>query len=38
MAKYLLIQNFEGGAGCDTPMGDWDPAVGRACGGNRGPL
>jgi hypothetical protein len=26
MAKYLLIQNYEGGAGCDTPMGAWDPA------------
>jgi hypothetical protein len=26
MAKYLLIQNYEGGARCDTPMGAWDPA------------
>jgi hypothetical protein len=26
MAKYLLIQNYEGGAACDTPMGAWDPA------------
>jgi hypothetical protein len=30
MAKYLLVQNYEGGAGCDTPMGDWDPADIRA--------
>ena len=26
MAKYLLIQNYEGGVGCNTPMGAWDPA------------
>jgi hypothetical protein len=26
MAKYLLIQNYEGGVGCSTPMGAWDPA------------
>ena len=26
MAKYLLIQHYEGGLGCDTPMGAWDPA------------
>ena len=30
MAKYLLIMNYEGGAGCDTPMGEWDPANIRA--------
>ncbi|HEU4350050.1 MAG TPA: hypothetical protein VFR35_19910 [Actinoplanes sp.] len=30
MAKYLLIQHYEGGAGGDTPMGDWDPADVRA--------
>ena len=30
MAKYLLVQNYEGGASCDTPMGDWDPADIRA--------
>ena len=30
MAKYLLIQHYEGGAGCDTPMGAWDPADIRA--------
>jgi len=30
MAKYLLIQNYEGGAGCDVPMGAWDPADVRA--------
>ena len=25
MAKYLLIQKYEGG-NCDVPMGDWNPA------------
>lgn len=30
MAKYLLIQNYEGGRGCTTPMGEWDPADIRA--------
>jgi hypothetical protein len=25
MAKYLLIQKYEGG-NCDVPMGAWDPA------------
>ncbi|MFG1603332.1 YciI family protein [Actinoplanes sp. NPDC049265] len=30
MPKYLLIQNYEGGRGCDTPMGEWDPADIRA--------
>ena len=30
MAKYLLIQHYEGGAGCDLPMGRWDPADIRA--------
>ena len=30
MAKYLLIMHYEGGAGCDQPMGDWDPADIRA--------
>jgi len=25
MARYLLIQNYEGG-NCDIPMGEWDPA------------
>ena len=29
MTKFLLIQNYEGGA-CDVPMGDWDPADIRA--------
>jgi hypothetical protein len=30
MPKYLLINNYEGGGGCDTPMGEWDPADIRA--------
>jgi hypothetical protein len=30
MPKYLLIQNYEGGQGCDTPMGEWDPSDIRA--------
>jgi hypothetical protein len=30
MAKYLLIMHYEGGAGCDLPMSDWDPADIRA--------
>jgi hypothetical protein len=29
MAKYLLIQNYEGGV-CTEPMGTWDPADIRA--------
>jgi hypothetical protein len=29
MAKYLLIQNYEGGV-CDVPMGTWEPADIRA--------
>lgn len=29
MARYLLIQNYEGGV-CDVPMGDWAPADVRA--------
>ena len=29
MARYLLIQNYEGGV-CDVPMGDWAPADIRA--------
>jgi len=29
MARYLLIQNYEGGV-CDEPMGTWDPADVRA--------
>lgn len=29
MARYLLIQNYEGGV-CDVPMGDWPPADVRA--------
>ncbi len=23
MTKFLLIQNYEGGAGCDVPMNEW---------------
>jgi hypothetical protein len=30
MAKYLLIQHYEDGAGCAVPMGRWDPADIRA--------
>jgi hypothetical protein len=29
MAKFLLIQNYEGGV-CEEPMGTWDPADIRA--------
>jgi hypothetical protein len=29
MAKFLLIQNYEGGV-CEVPMGTWDPADIRA--------
>jgi hypothetical protein len=29
MAKFLLIQNYEGGV-CDQPMGTWDPGDVRA--------
>jgi hypothetical protein len=25
MTKFLLIQNYEGGAGCDIPMDQWKP-------------
>jgi hypothetical protein len=25
MTKFLLIQNYEGGAGCDTPLFTWAP-------------
>ncbi len=25
MTKYLLIQNYEGGAGCDEPLFTWAP-------------
>ena len=24
--KFLLLQNYEGGAGCDVPMDQWTPA------------
>ena len=30
MAKYLLIQHYESGAGCDVPMGAWAPEDIRA--------
>lgn len=30
MARYLLIQHYEGGAACDAPMGTWDAADIRA--------
>ena len=30
MAKYLLMQHYEGGAGCDRPIGDWPAADIRA--------
>jgi hypothetical protein len=30
MARFLLIQNYEGGAGCDTPMFTWAPEDIRA--------
>jgi hypothetical protein len=23
MPKFMLLQKYEGGAGCDVPMGDW---------------
>ena len=26
MTKYMLLQNYEGGAACDVPMAEWDPA------------
>jgi hypothetical protein len=26
MTRYMLLQNYEGGAGCDIPMDQWDPA------------
>lgn len=25
MTKFLLLQNYEGGAGCTVPMTDWTP-------------
>ncbi|MFE0022686.1 YciI family protein [Amycolatopsis sp. NPDC059021] len=25
MPKYMLLQNYEGGAGCDVPMTEWTP-------------
>jgi hypothetical protein len=25
MTKFLLLQNYEGGAGCAAPMSEWDP-------------
>jgi hypothetical protein len=25
MTKFLLLQNYEGGAGCSAPMTDWAP-------------
>nr|WP_233153440.1 YciI family protein [Kineosporia sp. R_H_3] len=25
MPRFMLLQNFEGGAGCDVPMYEWDP-------------
>jgi hypothetical protein len=25
MTKFMLIQYYEGGAGCDVPMTEWDP-------------
>ena len=25
MPRYMLLQNFEGGAGCDVPMYEWEP-------------
>ncbi|HST85719.1 MAG TPA: YciI family protein [Kineosporiaceae bacterium] len=25
MARYMLLQKYEGGAGCDIPMYEWEP-------------
>ena len=25
MPRFILLQNYEGGAGCDVPMYEWDP-------------
>jgi hypothetical protein len=25
MTRYMLLQNYEGGAGCDVPMDQWAP-------------
>ncbi|MGE5286198.1 MAG: YciI family protein [Micromonosporaceae bacterium] len=25
MTKFLLLQNYGGGAGCEVPMAEWDP-------------
>jgi hypothetical protein len=25
MARYMLLQKYEGGAGCDVPMYEWEP-------------
>jgi hypothetical protein len=30
MTKFMLIQYYEGGAGCDVPMAEWDPGDIRA--------
>jgi hypothetical protein len=26
MPKFMLLQKYEGGAGCDVPMSEWKPA------------
>ena len=26
MPKFMLLQKYEGGAGCDVPMTEWAPA------------
>jgi hypothetical protein len=26
MARYMLLQSYRGGAGCDAPMSEWAPA------------
>jgi hypothetical protein len=30
MPKYMLLQTYTGGAGCDLPMGEWPPEDIRA--------
>jgi hypothetical protein len=25
MTRYMLLQNYEGGEGCDVPMDQWPP-------------
>jgi hypothetical protein len=25
MPRFMLLQNYEGGAGCDIPMDEWEP-------------